>query len=81
MRSRRRVPELPAGVPQAGEDAESTYMDLAAQQRLRTAARRRSQPAAQQAIFCSWNQTHAGTGRLSTSLPNLQSLPTRQPHC
>ena len=27
------------------------------------------------AIFCSWNQTHVGTGRLSTSLPNLQSLP------
>ena len=23
----------------------------------------------------SWNQTHASTGRLSTSLPNLQSLP------
>ena len=27
------------------------------------------------AIFCSWNATNAGTGRLSTSLPNLQALP------
>ena len=33
------------------------------------------EPVSHQAIFCSWNQTHAGTGRLSTSLPNLQSLP------
>jgi hypothetical protein len=32
-------------------------------------------PAHHKAIFCSWNQTHAGTGRLSTSLPNMQSLP------
>ena len=31
--------------------------------------------ASRKAIFCIWNQTHAGTGRLSTSLPNLQSLP------
>ena len=34
-----------------------------------------SPAAPRKAIFCCWNQTHAATGRLSTSLPNLQALP------
>ena len=28
-----------------------------------------------QCVFPTWNQTATGTGRLSTSAPNLQSLP------